>query len=794
MRRSPSCACARQGTALILALILLTALLLLGLPFLFTQSASVAGSHAYAQSRERVSARESAEHLAAALAGEAMRQSFAAQPSGGGTDWTSLGQLTSVQIPGTGGSLIPVAQPLVAVPEQGDGTMALSAGYLQSIGLAAAAGTRAGGARATVGAIISDESGRLDPNTLSAPAWSRLLTALGIADWTDAAVYPAPGPMPVGGYLPGVEVPSSDGLGQLAKSLATVRMLLPSGRITDLAQPLEATPQLPPPTSGASGGPCTGPFPKVRWPLTRAELARLTPFLSLQPGLPGRAGLDDLGTVLAVEAGGTVWLDAVRDPQEPLVGIGSSVVSIPPTSARTALAIGATQQAGAATTGLPRLLGTVLTPLIPPAPSAGGSGGGAWCGPRDTLWVEQAASVNLHQLAPVARAVLGPPSQPLPIPANGGIVSTLGGLWSVPAHASAGTPIAVANLAPWLAPLSSGAELPIVGLASSGVMRIDSAAADLDPLGQLLGVVHQDRIVQCVPQELLLEKRWLTQGDDEALIRARWTSRMASWPRAVARDQQQAPDDHDLATGQETHASNPTLPGLRPRAQPDEAMAAQAGTASTSASMLTWPLEQEPIDWRVGFGALTPETVATLGTAETLGLTGPGMSALPLGAAALPPPSQCMRPDGFSHAPGTQLAYALAPVIANGQLSQSALFLPRPGSQELGARQFGLWVRPEQDWTTGLHPLVSVRMPAALTGVRLDGSAGNPACENWLQLTVDATRGLLVLAIAPPTVEQVGDAGPGIDAVDPADPLLDHASLADQPTAALSPDCLRRPR
>ncbi len=733
--RQSTSASARAGTALILALVLLTALLLLGLPFLVSQSASLNGSHAYADDRSAWTARDSAEHLAIACAARAMQPAQAAAPPSAtwaGAAWTALpATLDPLQM---GAPPVALVQPLASVPETGDGSVALGAAYLARVGLGPTPG-QAGGATSAVGATISDESGRLDPNGLSAAAWGRLLAALGIPDWTDRAVYPDPGPAPPTGFPPGVETPSSDGLGQLAKTLAVVRMVLAGGRITDLTQLLIANPQRPPTTVGVCGGPCTGPFAKLRWPLTRAELERLAPYLTLREPAPGRAGLIDLGTVIATEASGTVWMDRLPDPLEGLIGVGTHVLgSAAAATGPSALALAVGVALPTAPAGTPVVLGTQLQPLL-------GSGGTAWCSPGDALLIEQAPPVNLHQCAPMVRAALGTAQLPLPVPADGTVIATVGGLWSAACRARAGSPEMPTNLGFWLAPLATGAEQPVLALASPGIMRITGSAATADAAGHLVRVVNAERIVQAVPQELLLERHWLTQGDDEALLDARWASRLDSWPQAVRRAAL-PPDDHDLSPGHDALASIPPLTGLRPRTQLSEAMAEPIAAVSlTAPSGLAWPLEQEPIDWRVPLGAWTRESASAFALAETIAQTGAIARAPPLGLAGLPPASQCLRPDGFYHAPGTILAYPLTWAGTAAMLSQSALFLPRPGSQELGARQFGLWVRPEQDWTAGLHPLLSVRMPAPMTGVRLDGSPGNSACEDWLQLTVDATRG-----------------------------------------------------
>jgi hypothetical protein len=53
----------RSGAALIMAIVILAALLMLGLPFLFSQSASLSGTRSFAHSQQAQSGRTTAEDL-----------------------------------------------------------------------------------------------------------------------------------------------------------------------------------------------------------------------------------------------------------------------------------------------------------------------------------------------------------------------------------------------------------------------------------------------------------------------------------------------------------------------------------------------------------------------------------------------------------------------------------------------------------------------------------------------------------------------------------------------------------
>lgn len=281
----------RSGAALIIALVVLAALLLLGLPFLFTQSSSLAGTRSFAHSQQALIGRASAENVGVAAAAAAMDyhwRSRALPPPPALDEWTSLywglsngGTLAEVRRLGEtrvgldlrqGTSFRP--DPLSTEPTLG-------------------------------GATISDEHGKLDPNHLDSSAWTRLLDQVGIKDWDD-------------GTPPTPDVTRN----QLARALADLRFrrdLIPDGRIMRLDQLLLAVP----PTAT-----------RRRHGLTRAELAQVAPYLSLHGMAQARGGLIDLGTVINdITPGGQAIPDSLppvsllAHPVFPtLVGPGSVIV------------------------------------------------------------------------------------------------------------------------------------------------------------------------------------------------------------------------------------------------------------------------------------------------------------------------------------------------------------------------------------------------------------------------------------------------------------------------------------
>ena len=113
-------------------------------------------------------------------------------------------------------------------------------------------------------------------------------------------------------------------------------------------------------------------------------------------------------------------------------------------------------------------------------------------------------------------------------------------------------------------------------------------------------------------------------------------------------------------------------------------------------------------------------------------------------------------------------------------------------THDLGGRHFSLWIRPESDWSarSTAVPICEARIPQAnATGeiqissdgtVDQDGkqeSQGDNSLQNYLGLFYDVSKELLVLTIAPPTIEHARDSGPAIAWDDPATPDIDERCL-----------------
>jgi len=300
----------RSGAALIIAIVVLAAMLLLGLPFLFTQSGSLSGTRSYSHSQLASVGQDSAQSMGVAAGASAV--SYHWQQDGvtqGGRiyqdDWSDLFLDLGGRDPQSGLRRVGVNR---IEFDTRNHTFALPGDAFLN-GLAPAERDALLQRYPTVvGLAIEDESGKLNPNHMETRAWSLLLEAVNIADWTD-------------GLPPVADV----GRKQLARALANLRYQLPSGRITALDQLLQAEP---PSTKAGTDD----PVPLPRRGLTRAELERLRPYLTLAVPAQARGGLIDLGTVIGME-GSRVMLDhdapsaLLAFPAAPLlVGVGTTLV------------------------------------------------------------------------------------------------------------------------------------------------------------------------------------------------------------------------------------------------------------------------------------------------------------------------------------------------------------------------------------------------------------------------------------------------------------------------------------
>ncbi len=303
----------RSGAALIIAIVVLAALLMLGLPFLFTQSGSLSGTRSYAHSELANIGQDSAQSMGVKAGAEAvgyhwqqdgMKRPRVPDPSPLIiNDWTSLFyDLGGRDDPQSG--VHKMSENLLSFNTRNH-VFALPGGNFLSGMSSDERDIQLRRYPIVVGLTIQDESGKLNPNYLDAVAWSRLFRGVGINDWPDSLDVSTPGDQ------------GRDGRNQLARALAALRYRLAGGRITSLDQLLRAEPSA---------------ERKPRRGLTRSELELLRPYLSLSVPSQARGGMIDLGTVIG-SSGSKISIDStppeglIAFPITPqVIGVGTTLL------------------------------------------------------------------------------------------------------------------------------------------------------------------------------------------------------------------------------------------------------------------------------------------------------------------------------------------------------------------------------------------------------------------------------------------------------------------------------------
>jgi hypothetical protein len=829
----------RDGVALVLAMVILAALLLLGLPLLFSQSASVTGARSFADNKIGRAASLTAQNLAIDAAARAIAPQMVSPPEGASDSspgtclpWAfNIARLSAT-------TAYPYPYPYPALPANtlatdlpwivagDDGSMALNS-------YAPLFQWQQSSTRVAISARFSDEAGKFDPNHMSAAMWSGLFTALNIPDWDDSVVPPPQIPWPE----------DSDYYGNLANALAECPASFPGGRITELEQLLTVQARY----ANAN----------LRKNLTRAELERLRPYLTLWNPQPGR-GIIDLGTVVAS--------DNTFGPSTSYLILDSNPGDDQDFSAAPYAAYGSgTFHPGSSILGNDTVLVTSLTETSPttwhvrgyggdnyfPLDNfqAGGGGGGVQAWGREiynssggllnntpantVLAIDPPPALNLHHLPTVLRQALSLPAtnsgvppfnpamlnwvpRPLDAPAAGGAPSRLptpgslalvGGYNCVPDN-SAASPVTYSwttfNLFARRSPLGVTAnpvnftmsEVPPLTVTSPGVWSIEAAATVSDQSGHATAQDLRRTVVQAVPQERLLEWHWSTQAEIETALGQRFGSHVQSWPYAWQRrlgTGQSVNIPQDTAdTGNET--DNSSTVGLRPAPLTDITAQPPTGLA---------------FSWMVDFGGapawLSPGGSGPRQDANIFNTTG-GDNPLSLAPNTAPDPTT-IRPDGYHQKPvqgDAPIAYAIRVNNANSPFTTA---VPNT-TTEMDPLQVSFWFAPETTWTPGngsghtVYTLCEARTPDANASPQTNvlatgapGKAGSGDNQNGWALYYDVTTRMLVLTTASPAIEHDHDEGWTIPSDDPTTPSLNETceSLTGANGIFLAPQCIQTP-
>jgi hypothetical protein len=789
----------RSGAALIMAIVILAALLMLGLPFLFSQSASLTGTRSFAHSQMAQTGRSTAEDLGIGAANYIFNRNFLPGSVGESTDMNNI----------PGGVTLPT-DPRRRTLDLSPTEHAFNPAEPRNAAL--------------MGVSLEDESGKLDPNHMDVKAWTLLLAKVNIGDWDDGS---------------GTNM-DTDSYGQLADALANVRFdesVCPTGHITHIEQLLEAK-----------------PLPNgVRHPLTRAELEQIRPFLTLASLGQGREGLIDLGTMIRLpsapgESKNNNMLDSTPPsgllayPTTPsLFAAGSVVVSKHPTEALNPIQI---------QRGLKYHYGMSSSTDLKTIRSAM-SHSPDW---EEAVGLEIPAPVNLIESSAVVREVLWRVNQqPTPQdlfallqtqadlkdvfgqPIMGlHLVNPLGvfddtdidskitvmqseiedsdsgitrnnrpdgtltstatmiriagvGLDRVPDNGFAridsvnkvsGAPQKefvsylgfgyIENNVPIIGPVtrglnfpgSSGAlrhpagsqltfiaprELPPLALTSQGMVTIESGSSVADAAGRQGAQQFRRVVAQAVPQESLLEKRWEKQTQLHSLLVQRQGSLMSSFPVGHQRLVKELPSNNAATTA---------------RFQ-DDNIGVRPATLRThlSSSHLSY-------DWFVRFGVTgtNPNDADFLDYHQTDGRQGRP-------TAGGGPPAH-LSPEGFPlQGP---LAYPLFTGPSTIEQNTTEGFLTYTvtddASSLLNGRQLGMWIKPLETFT-GVVTLLDLRSPVSHAGKRwaaginaADGrqnveTNGDNFYQNRVTLAYEDTTKQLVLTIANNATEHLVDHG-----------------------------------
>lgn len=707
----------RRGVALIMAIVILAALLMLGLPFLISQSSSQVGSRTFRDAQQAELGVDTATRLAANIASDIVAEHLKPRSANDpapkpGTPPTVSGladRFDSHSLEKTWETLHPNDSkrarfvddkdlrtnsnvhkdvPLDVMPVgrftyvQFDELMPNDFSRTPDKDLAATKPNST-----LIGAIIEDESGKMNPNTMSVAAWDGLLKGVfgtwetdpnGFVhqevknklnsitpklsaqkidelstfcelfydvlpsigndhlayrtDWDDNQALHGRLNLRVQRFPNKYSVnEDTDHFGQLAEALARLPAQMPDGRITDLEQLLLADTDFCSDKNNSVTNSKDDHWPKSQWlpfglrrPLTRSELERLRPYLSLHNAAPGREGLIDLGTILYNEPDGIsctifdipLWADRIY-------GLGASMrfknsgSSTETTSSKKMAAILMTQNAWwdnfinhswyCDWGSIRRSDETVA---------------------RDSAAVALVAQppINFFTAArPVLRAIHATRLESIPGNAEAGLdaliskdeksnafpidlFKNIAAGWDryipptparifAPANESfhtlpVGHPLSLWNLRDtritseravyrhydnrtdqWIynhsfdVPVS----LPPLGWSSQGTIAVTSITNTTDALGRQVASRQRRSIVQAIPQERPIERRWTTQMEMDDIIGQQFANGIQTWPNPVDRlwqDLNLARSWSDATTINNGTIFNIDLPSFRPAPLP----------------------------------------------------------------------------------------------------------------------------------------------------------------------------------------------------------------------------------
>ena len=692
----------RRGIALILAIVILVGLLLLGLPFFMSQSTSLSGARNFRSAEQASTGSDSAmrvglavgiavmqDHLRPAVNNEALSP----------REWTRLDETGLVMKPDV-------------IKLGADNNRAVI--NLDSLGIFNYETTTQGvpANRLLASLTIEDESGKLDPNTMSVAMWHQLIQRvfdpqkIGYqVDWDDDEVVcskASDGFDQNTGIHHWRQNNDPDHFGQLAQALAEQPRRMPGGRITELEQLLLADtghsasrndknlkkgydePSAPSPTFG------------LRRPLTRTELNRLRPYLSLYNPAPGRQGLIDFGTVVQVQSNnnGSVNTNVLWDVPSWLIGRnqpwgwGSVLACQAPDQKSwkygwlTVQTGGAWYIQGSADQPQPgqNSAGALLAPPVLNVNAASKTVLGALGINKDSLPRDEKKLEKRWHLSKLALAS-DMPTAPM--------TSLMNESWIPNFDQNKLTAFNAWHLQDPFRMMEriGGSDCPVslppLGIASTGIFTVTAAAAATDGQGRQDARSLRRMVIQASSQERMVERRWQTQDDMYALAAQRFTNAVDTWPHPVNRVLPLGAYDPTATNPDQAHCWPADVPAVTDALLNDQHMFRPTTLPNWATNL------SNGVDWAMDFGAKTPLKTNT----ETVLRTTPGLV-----NPTLSPDIgfQDLRPDGLRlPSDGRRVATS-----AVGPLQRRD-----NNTQEMAGRHFSLWVKPENEWINSATPI-----------------------------------------------------------------------------------------
>lgn len=830
----------RSGIALIMAIVILAALLMLGLPFLMSQSSSLGGARSFRAAEQVKRGAATGIQLGMTVGIASATDHFHIQPYVDGNSapvtphlpFTKLGEWVAIPSQIQNGIIPENYLPPWSVQADTSRTEIANLHLEHFLPRAFPLSTSGSvlDSRLLNGVRIEDESGKLDPNTMSTAAWDALIrVVLGEdADWDDDEVICSRVKKIVhsDGSVTYIQDLDLDHFGELARALAELPHSLPGRRITDLDQLLLAdTEGTSPSDDGRGNGYTAASFTSLtgistsdwknglnikavpssnlpsafglRRPLTRSELNQLRPYLSIYNPPPGREGLIDFGTIVSYDVNSRTMLWDSPGWIDHLFGLGACMRRI--------------------SAGAPQVItdGWFSLHNISNRPEPFLDYPGTSPTENDALALHAQAVINLNASTSHVFNVLNQITGPAKELSELWTISAGDSILGIPNNDPAQVALTGWHLTdPYRVKMrASGStndipvSLPPVGIAGSGIFTITSDSAVTNHVGTQEASSHRRSVVQALPQEGLLERRWTTQAEMATLVAQHFSSNIDTWPHPINRLFTNL-DTQIPAWPSTVTTDNPVFrPGILPSWATWKDIDNPPSFIST---IVDWVMKlgaaqsvpiKEITDINTGVTTIDAPILATYTTGTNPTPLTSGNTKYTTAAIGTPNPfdQKDLRPDGLlllkANAPDAhrRLAVTATEIFKNDSNANQ-----RPN--EMTGRHISLWVKPDANWigSGNIIPIFEARVDPTsnmiigriktINGDSAIDPSGNPTLpanhmdadgQNLLGLYYDPAHNVLALVIAPPTAPTLGSTGVNFNGIGPLIPWDDPMTTKD---------------